>query len=141
MAVWTFALQPGLTKTNQNWLFIFLDSCIQWSVVLYLGMFTHTIFSTSFNVLQRENILYNLEKCRKVSTTYIHLMDCYLFDIHWLLEAFRGVRIWNFDIKSADGVTLFFVKGEICQVSNILVKIRVKDYKSSKSEGNWTLFH
>ena len=32
-------------------------------------------------------------------------MDCYLVDRLYLSEAFGGARIWNFDIKPADGTT------------------------------------
>jgi hypothetical protein len=30
-----------------------------------------------------------------------------LVDIHCLLEAFKGERIWNFNIKLTDGATIF----------------------------------
>ena len=34
------------------------------------------------------------------------LMERYLVDIYLLSEAFGGDRIWNFDIKPADGATI-----------------------------------
>ena len=39
-------------------------------------------------------------------------MDCYLVDIIWLSKAFGGARIWKFDIKPTDGVTLFAYFGK-----------------------------
>ena len=34
-----FSLQPPLPKTAQNWISVFINSCIQWSLVLYLGLY------------------------------------------------------------------------------------------------------
>ena len=34
-------------------------------------------------------------------------MDGHLVNIHWLLEAFAGARIWNFDSKTTDFATMF----------------------------------
>ena len=47
-------------------------------------------------------------------------MDGYLVNIHWLLEAFGGARIWNFDSKPTDGATVFAYfeergKSALCQ--------------------------
>jgi hypothetical protein len=41
-------------------------------------------------------------------------MDCYLFDILWLSDAFGGDRILNLDIHITDGATIFaYVRREI----------------------------
>ena len=40
-------------------------------------------------------------------------MNCYLVDtLYWLTEAFGGNRIWNYDIKLADGATIFAYLGK-----------------------------
>ena len=38
-------------------------------------------------------------------------MDCHLVDVHYFLEAFRGARIRNFDIKPTDGTKIFTYQG------------------------------
>ena len=43
---------------------------------------------------------------KALETRYI-LMDCYLFDIHWLSEVLGGARNGEFDIKLTDGATIF----------------------------------
>ena len=58
-------------------------------------------------------------------------MNCYLVDIHyWLKEAFGVDRIWNFDIKSTDGTTIFdnYGKGGKFWIDQ-WVKLREKDEK------------
>ena len=54
-------------------------------------------------------------------------MERYLVDIYLLSEAFGGDRIWNFDIKPADGATIVTYFG-IFQV-DYWVKLRDKDGK------------
>jgi len=55
------------------------------------------------------------------------LMERYLVDIYLLSEAFGGDRIWNFDIKPADGATIvtYFGKFHV----DYWVKLRDKDGK------------
>ena len=58
------------------------------------------------------------------------VMNCYLVDIHyWLKEAFGVDRIWNFDIKSTDGTTIFdnYGKGGEFWIDQ-WVKLREKDW-------------
>ena len=49
------------------------------------------------------------------------LMDSYLVDIHLVLEAFGGIRIWNLEMKPTDGGMIFTYLGKRCETSNRLV--------------------
>ena len=57
-------------------------------------------------------------------------MYCYLVNIHCLLEAFGGARIWNFSIKPTDGATTvayLWKKEENFKYVGQWVKLREKD--------------
>ena len=47
-----------------------------------------------------------LVPCKALEIRYI-LMDCYLVDIHKLMKAFRGYRMWNVVTRPTDGATIF----------------------------------
>ena len=47
-----------------------------------------------------------LVPCKALEIRYI-LMDCYLVDIHKLMKAFRGYRMWNVVTRPTDGTTIF----------------------------------
>ena len=76
-----------------------------------------------------------LTKALKISYT---LVDFYLVDILWLLKAFGGARVGNFDIKPTDIATIFQV--------DYKVKLREKDEKiigwcSKLNLGHWEEVH
>ena len=45
-------------------------------------------------------------------------MDHHLVNIHSVLEALGGNRIWNIEIKPTDGAMIFAYLGEKCETSN-----------------------
>ena len=72
------------------------------STLEIIAIFFNSIHTNQKIIIYKSNES-EIGKALKVRNT---LMNCQLYDIHGLSEAFGGTRMGNFDIKSTDGATI-----------------------------------